>query len=72
MFNYVFVFNTTCLQTDTTEKSPTTTFSQFCHSVCGPSVSAVETDFFASVSRQIVFSFAFTTSAILLFCLFLY
>lgn len=69
MFNYVFVFNMICLKTDTTEKSLTTTFSQFCHSVCGPSVWAVETDFFASVSRQIDFSFAFTTSAILLFCL---
>lgn len=37
------------------EKSLTTTFSQFCHSVCGPSVWAVETDFLHLYPGKLIF-----------------
>lgn len=62
------VFNMICLQTDTTEKSLTTTFSQFCHSVCGPSVWAVETDFLHLYPGKLIF-LLHLLPAILLFCL---
>lgn len=70
MFNYVFVFvfNMICLQTDTTGKISHYNFlpvlSLGLWTICVSS----RNRFFASVSRQIDFSFAFTTSAILLFC----
>lgn len=69
MFNYVFVFvfNMICLQTDTTGKISHYNFlpvlSLGLWTICVSS----RNRFFASVSRQIDFSFAFTTSAILLF-----